>query len=310
MTYLVVLSESDDLLVSLNKLFASKEVVISQAKNLTELVRIYDSQAIHLVIYDERTKLNLDHLNQDRKSPSLGVLPFIVIHHQIIEIEYYYQLGVLNVIGIEQYEGILPKLVATCMLHMDVKLRARMFDMKEQPQSVKGDFIEEPIDQIPKIIKQFIFKEPITIEFLANQLKISRRHLLRKIYDRYDMTAINLITNVKMGICHLSNEFLYEIGSAELYPQGMEVLERIASRIALVEDENFFVDVEGHTDNRPVTSGRYGSNWDLSTARSSNVVEVLLENGFTPNRIRASGYADAQPMVPNVDSLGNPIQEN
>jgi len=62
----------------------------------------------------------------------------------------------------------------------------------------------------------------------------------------------------------------------------MEVLERIASRIALVEDENFFVDVEGHTDNRPVTSGRYGSNWDLSTARSSNVVEVLLENGFTP----------------------------
>ena len=59
-----------------------------------------------------------------------------------------------------------------------------------------------------------------------------------------------------------------------------------------------------------MASGRYGSNWDLSTARSSNVVEVLLENGFTPNINRASGYADAQPMVPNVDSLGNPIQEN
>jgi AraC-like DNA-binding protein len=108
----------------------------------------------------------------------------------------------LNVIGVEQYEGILPKLVATCMLHMDVKLRARMFDMKEQPQSAKGNQVEERIDQIPEIIKEFIFKEPITIEFLANQLKISRRHLLRKIYERYDMTAINLITNVKMGICH------------------------------------------------------------------------------------------------------------
>jgi chemotaxis protein MotB len=40
------------------------------------------------------------------------------------------------------------------------------------------------------------------------------------------------------------------------------------------------------------------------------VVEVLLDNGFTPQRIRASGYADAQPMVPNTDELGNPIEEN
>jgi len=77
MTYLVVLSNSDDFIQSLNKLFASKEVVISQAKNLTELVRIYDSQAIHLVIYDERTKLNLNFLNEDKESPGLDVLPFI-----------------------------------------------------------------------------------------------------------------------------------------------------------------------------------------------------------------------------------------
>lgn len=108
----------------------------------------------------------------------------------------------------------------------------------------------------------------------------------------------------------LSNELLYEVGSAELYPKGMDVLQRIASRISLVEEEEFFVDVEGHTDNQPVIGGRYESNWDLSTARSSNVVEVLLNNGFNPRRIRASGYADAQPMVPNVDSLGNPIEEN
>lgn len=108
----------------------------------------------------------------------------------------------------------------------------------------------------------------------------------------------------------LSNELLYDVGSAELYPKGMDVLERIASRIALVEEEEFFVDVEGHTDNRPVIGGRYESNWDLSTARSSNVVELLLNKGFSPRRIRASGYADAQPLVPNIDQFGNPIEEN
>jgi chemotaxis protein MotB len=108
----------------------------------------------------------------------------------------------------------------------------------------------------------------------------------------------------------LSNELLYDVGSAELYPKGMDVLERIASRIALVEEEEFFVDVEGHTDNRPVIGGRYESNWDLSTARSSNVVEVLLNKGFSPRRIRASGYADAKPLVPNIDQFGNPIEDN
>ncbi len=108
----------------------------------------------------------------------------------------------------------------------------------------------------------------------------------------------------------LSNELLYNVGSAELYPSGMDILNRIASRILLVEEEEFFVDVEGHTDNRPINGGKYESNWDLSTARSSNVVKVLLNKGFSPRRIRASGYADAQPLVPNLDQFGNPIKEN
>jgi len=165
-----------------------------------------------------------------------------------------------------------------------------------------------PQNQEVMVMESNDIDDAITIQQRSiNSLYLELSFLLEDVIEREDLNIILSNNEVKLT---LSNEFLYDIGSAELFPQGMEVLERIASRIALVEDENFFVDVEGHTDNRPVISGRYGSNWDLSTARSSNVVEVLLENGFTPNRIRASGYADAQPMVPNVDSLGNPILEN
>lgn len=165
-----------------------------------------------------------------------------------------------------------------------------------------------PQNQEVMVMESNDIDDAITIQQRSiNSLYLELSFLLEDVIESEDLNIILSKNEVKLT---LSNEFLYDIGSAELFPQGMEVLERIASRIALVEDENFFVDVEGHTDNRPVTSGRYGSNWDLSTARSSNVVEVLLENGFTPNRIRASGYADAQPMVPNVDSLGNPILEN
>ena len=140
-----------------------------------------------------------------------------------------------------------------------------------------------------------------------NNLYLELSLLLEDEIGEEDLNIVLANNEIKVT---LSNELLYDVGSAELYPKGMDVLERIASRIALVEEEEFFVDVEGHTDNRPVIGGRYESNWDLSTARSSNVVEVLLNKGFSPRRIRASGYADAQPLVPNIDQFGNPIEEN
>lgn len=140
-----------------------------------------------------------------------------------------------------------------------------------------------------------------------NNLYLELSLLLEDEIGQEDLNIVLANNEIKVT---LSNELLYNVGSAELYPSGMDILNRIASRIVLVEEEEFFVDVEGHTDNRPINGGKYESNWDLSTARSSNVVEVLLNKGFSPRRIRASGYADAQPLVPNLDQFGNPIKEN
>ena len=61
------------------------------------------------------------------------------------------------------------------------------------------------------------------------------------------------------------------------------------------------VRVEGHTDDVPVSGGRYGSNWELSTARASAVVLFLIEHGaLEPARLSAAGYAEHHPRVPNA----------
>jgi chemotaxis protein MotB len=72
----------------------------------------------------------------------------------------------------------------------------------------------------------------------------------------------------------------------------------------------FKIDIEGHTDDVPISTARFPSNWELSVSRASNVVKYFIAHDISPDRLKASGYADTQPIVPNRDSLGTPIPEN
>lgn len=65
------------------------------------------------------------------------------------------------------------------------------------------------------------------------------------------------------------------------------------------------VEVEGHTDNIPPSTGcGFPSNWELSAARSASVVRFLIEQGLDPNIFTAVGYADTRPLAPNTSALG------
>jgi chemotaxis protein MotB len=91
-------------------------------------------------------------------------------------------------------------------------------------------------------------------------------------------------------------------GSAELPPDGQALLARIGSRLAAMPNA---IRVEGHTDDVPIQTARFGSNWELSTARATRVVQALSrEGGVDPTRLSAAGYAEFHPRVPN-DSPGN-----
>ena len=99
-------------------------------------------------------------------------------------------------------------------------------------------------------------------------------------------------------------------GSAELLPQAEKILLEIAYELSQSPYDLYFVDVEGHTDDAPINTPRYPSNWELSTARATGVVRFLISADVQPERLKASGYADVQPKFPNVDLFGEPIPEN
>jgi chemotaxis protein MotB len=100
----------------------------------------------------------------------------------------------------------------------------------------------------------------------------------------------------------LTDRLLFPSGSAVLIAEAYPLLGEIASLINI--DRRHPVAVEGNTDNVPIHSASFPSNWELSTARASMVVRFLIGQGVYASRLSASGYADQRPIDSNVSAAG------
>ena len=94
----------------------------------------------------------------------------------------------------------------------------------------------------------------------------------------------------------VSDRVLFDVGSADLRPEGTQVLDGMTP--ALVKLPNA-VSIEGHTDDRPIRSALYPTNWELATSRATSVLRYLTTKGMPGNRLSAAGYADQKPIASN-----------
>jgi chemotaxis protein MotB len=94
---------------------------------------------------------------------------------------------------------------------------------------------------------------------------------------------------------------LFESGSADLKAQAATVLE---SLIEILQRHPGWIVVEGHTDDRPIATARYPSNWELSAARASMVARYLIMHSIAADRVQAVGYADTRPRSANDSAEG------
>ena len=95
----------------------------------------------------------------------------------------------------------------------------------------------------------------------------------------------------------LSDKSYYDSGSAELRPQTQQILDEIYQ---FVKKNGNLIRVEGNTDNVPISTAQYPTNWELSAARAIGVVRYLVEHdGLDPTRVSAAGYGEFRPRKPN-----------
>ena len=119
---------------------------------------------------------------------------------------------------------------------------------------------------------------------------IQQNHLEKSVQTRLDHRGL--------VITLLSDKSYYDSGSAQLRPETKVILDRIDKFIA---KNSYMIRVEGNTDNVPISTGEYPTNWELSTARATNVVRYLVEkDGLDPSRISAAGYGEYHPRTQNA----------
>ncbi len=111
-------------------------------------------------------------------------------------------------------------------------------------------------------------------------------------------------------VIDFESQSFFRAGSAALLPEAERILIEIAFQLEQPPYDLYFVDVEGHTDDSPINTPQFPSNWELSTARATGLVRFLIDAGVEPDRLKASGYADVKPKYPNRDLFGEPILEN
>jgi chemotaxis protein MotB len=100
----------------------------------------------------------------------------------------------------------------------------------------------------------------------------------------------------------LTDKLLFDSGSATLNQDGLPLLSEVAKLLNV--DQTHPITVAGHTDNQPISTAEFHSNWELSTDRAIGVVQYLISRGVNPQRLGAAGYADLHPMASNATPAG------
>ena len=108
----------------------------------------------------------------------------------------------------------------------------------------------------------------------------------------------------------ISSAAFFDSGSAALSEAGQSILSDVAVDLKSDKLKDYQITVEGHTDDTPINTLRFPSNWELSTARASAVVHFFLDQGIPAVKLRAAGYADTFPKAPNRVANGNAIPAN
>jgi chemotaxis protein MotB len=100
-------------------------------------------------------------------------------------------------------------------------------------------------------------------------------------------------------VLQLRNDVLFDSARVSIKDDGKEALTEVASVLATLGERK--LQVAGHTDNVPIATQRFASNWELSTARAVNVVKFLIEQGVQAEALSAAGYSEYDPVASNDD---------
>ena len=162
-------------------------------------------------------------------------------------------------------------------------------------QQALANRLEAEISKVSELKEQEISRLTKTHEELITELQGEIEQKQIEITQLADRLSVSLLDKI-----------LFPSGEADLTKGGLEVLQRVGDIIKSIEDKS--IRVEGHTDNVPIAASlqkKFSSNWELSTARATNVVRFLQDKvGIDPHKLQAVGLSEYHPVASNETAAG------
>ncbi len=129
------------------------------------------------------------------------------------------------------------------------------------------------------------------------------RETLQSVIDEYDYGQnVQLVENERGITIRILDNILFNTGEAKLNPGSKSILSKLAKVLRTIPND---IRIEGHTDNVPINTPKYPSNWHLSVARATNTAYYLMNTeGLSPERVTIVGYAEYKPIASNDTPAG------
>lgn len=121
---------------------------------------------------------------------------------------------------------------------------------------------------------------------------------IRNYIEQANLSSTVSVVKTEKGISvRIMDSVLFESGSATLLDAAKPVLDKLSG---VIKDSPYNIMVEGHTDDIPISTAQFPSNWELSTARAISVAKYMISVGVKPDILSVAGYAQYHPVVPNI----------
>jgi flagellar motor protein MotB len=136
----------------------------------------------------------------------------------------------------------------------------------------------------------------------VQEFKKIKKNIMVFLHEKGAEDKVNLQIGPRGLVISLKDTEFFDSGSASVRPDSMPLLDNIAQAIDKYSNS---IRIEGHTDNVPIKTSQFPSNWELSTARATNIVHYLVKtHGISPDRLSAVGYGEYRPIADNSTEEG------
>jgi chemotaxis protein MotB len=157
--------------------------------------------------------------------------------------------------------------------------------------------LQSSLDEMKKAMEEMRARQAEERKRLQEFADLTRR--FKRLTDAGTL-KVNIVDG-KM-VVSLGSDLLFPAGSARLSKEGVAAVKEVAAQLNAIEGKRY--QVEGHTDNIPIATNTFPSNWELASARAISVLKTMIDGGLDAKRVSAASYADTSPVQANDSPEG------